>query len=154
MKMLPLLLCLCSMSSVVCAQGLNASSEHAYDALGHVSVFAVGGVGFAGTRSPGESALRVLLKQKQASVAFQQLVKSATPEGKMYALLGLSLVAPGHLAPQMGPYLASTVPVHTMSGCISMTEKMGAVVQQISKGNYRLYFDQKPAKPSSPVRVR
>lgn len=154
MKMLLSLLCLWSLSSAVSAQGLDAPGKHAYDALTRVSVFAVGGVGVAGTRSQGESAFRVLLKQKGAGAAFQQLLKSATPEGKMYGLLGLSVIAPGHLAPQAKPFLSAPEPVQTISGCMVMTEKMGAVAQQINKGNYRLYFARTADKPVRPVRVR
>lgn len=154
MKMLLSLLCLWSLSSAVSAQGLDAPGKHAYDALTRVSVFAVGGVGYAGTRSQGESALRVLLKEKQATVAFQQLIKSATPEGKLYGLLGLSVVAPAQLSPQVKGYLTSTVPVHTMSGCLGMTEKMGTVAQEINKGQYRLYLTRTADKPVRPARAR
>lgn len=151
MKMLLSVLCLCVLSSAVSAQALDAPGKKAYDALAHISVFAMGGVGFAGTRSSGESALRVLLKEKGAGAACQKLLQSATPEGKLYALLGLSVVAPGPFASQVKPYLASTTPVQTMSGCIAMKETMGGAAQRIKKGDYRVFFAQKPPKP--PVRT-
>ncbi len=153
MKPLLYLLCLWSLSSAVCAQGLTAPGKHAYDALAHVSTFAVGGVGFAGTRSAGESALRVLLKEKGANAAFQKLLQSATPEGQLYGLLGLSLVAPGQLTSYAKAYLSSKSPVQTISGCIVMTETTGQVTQQINKGRYRAYFARPEVEPQprSPV---
>ncbi len=152
MKILLSLLCLVSLSSAVCAQGLDAPGKRAYDTLARVSLFAVGGIGVVGSRSSGETALRVLLKEKGGGTAFQKLLQSATPEGKLYGLLGLSLVAPGHLSAQMGPYLASKVPVQTASGCMMMTEETRAVAHNINNGEYRLYFTRTVDKP--PVRPK
>lgn len=133
-------LCLGLMVSAVQAQGLDAPGQRAYDTLAHVSDFAMGGVGVAGTRSQGETALRVLLGQKQAASTFQRLLGSATPEGKLYGLLGLSMVAPGQMAQAAKPYESSKTNVHTMAGCIRMAQPIGGVVRAIEKGRYRLYF--------------
>lgn len=154
MKMLLSVLCLYVLCSAVSAQALDAPGKKAYDALTQMSVFAMGGVGFAGTRSSGESALRVLLKEKGASAACQKLLQSGTPEGKLYGLLGLSVVSPGQFASQVKPYLASKTPVQTMSGCIVMKQQLGEIAQRIKKGDYQVFFAQKPAKSTAPVRRR
>src|SRR4051812_24832727 len=53
--------------------------------------FAMGGVGVAGTMSAGERALRQVLDQPDAIARLESMVSSASPAGKLYALLGLRL---------------------------------------------------------------
>jgi len=49
--------------------------------------FALGGIGVAGTMSAGERALREVLKNQDAVARLEALLPSASPAGKLYALL-------------------------------------------------------------------
>ena len=68
---------------------LSKSGGEAYDTLLKTNLFAIGGVGFAGTISGGEIALKKLIEDSESVEAFKSLVVKATPEGGLYALLGL-----------------------------------------------------------------
>jgi hypothetical protein len=66
--------------------------EQAYQTLLKVDLFALGGIGYSGEISKGEEALDILLEENELIPAFRKLVKEATPEGKLYALLGLKML--------------------------------------------------------------
>ncbi len=64
------------------------STDGPVDTLKKASLFCIGGFGYVGTISPGEKALRELMKRTDAKQALIKLLDEATPEGQMYALGG------------------------------------------------------------------
>jgi hypothetical protein len=118
------------------ALDLDPKSQKAYTKLKTIPLFAMGGVGFAGTTSEGETALRVLLENKQANVVFQTLLKEATREGQLYALLGLRFTNPSSFTRQVGPFLSMKAKVGTMSGCILSEQPVSTIATAIKKGSY------------------
>ncbi|HSP45234.1 MAG TPA: hypothetical protein VLO30_04520 [Chthoniobacterales bacterium] len=72
--------------SFLCASLTRAESEIP---LRKVETFAIGGIGVVGSRSPGERALRQILKEPDAVARLETMILSATPAAKLYALLGL-----------------------------------------------------------------
>ena len=69
---------------------LEAAEAPAADVgLDKASMFALGGIGVAGTMSPGEKALRQLLEKPDAVAQLERLLTNATPAAQLYALLGL-----------------------------------------------------------------
>src|SRR5664279_5376638 len=80
--------------SVLCLAPSAGAAEKAKSAsanLARENVFALGGVGVAGTMSGGEKDLRAVLKEADALQQLQSLLKNASPAGQLYALLGLRL---------------------------------------------------------------
>lgn len=71
---------------------LSDKGKQAYQSLLKVDLFALFGIGYGGETSKGESALDDLLVEKESINALRSLVKNATPEGGLYALLGLKLL--------------------------------------------------------------
>jgi hypothetical protein len=71
---------------------LSDKGKQAYQTLLKTELFAFGGTDYSGMTSSGESAFRVLLKEKKAVAAFSNLIAKATPEGGLYALLGLRII--------------------------------------------------------------
>ncbi|HEX8368470.1 MAG TPA: hypothetical protein VF604_08010 [Pyrinomonadaceae bacterium] len=71
---------------------LSEKGREAYQTLLKVELFALGGVGYGGSSSEGEQALDILVQEKQAIPAFRSLVKISTPEGGLYALVGLKML--------------------------------------------------------------
>jgi hypothetical protein len=118
------------------AQKRDANSQKAYTTLKTAHYFALGGVGFAGTTSEGENALRILLKPKDAVPLFQKLLKEANREGQLYALLGLRLTNPTVFAREVTPFLSMQAKAHTMSGCIASDQPVATITQTIKKGDY------------------
>lgn len=68
---------------------LSSKGKEAYQTLLKTELFAFGGSDYSGMSSSGERALGVLLKEKKSVPAFSNLISEATPEGGLYALLGL-----------------------------------------------------------------
>jgi hypothetical protein len=60
--------------------------------LQKTEMFALGGIGVAGTMSEGERALREILGQPNALARLEALVSSGSTAGKLYALLGLRII--------------------------------------------------------------
>ncbi len=68
---------------------LSDTGKQAYQTLLKIKLFAIGGVGYSGETSGGEKAFNILLDEKDAIVAFKNLVDKATIEGGLYSLAAL-----------------------------------------------------------------
>lgn len=163
-KHIILALCFCLLGSAARAQQTPAPQEQqeqrtdfaandraraaAQQTLAHVSFFAIGGVGFAGSRSEGEEALRSLLKEKRAVPVLRELLQTATPEGKLYALLGLAVAAPQEFARQVPAYLSSATPVHVMRGCLASQDTTANIVKPLTWGGYQNILAAAAKQPS------
>lgn len=104
--------------------------------LARENVFALGGVGVAGTMSSGEKDLRAVLKEADAVQQLQSLLKNASPAGQLYALLGLRLRDRPAYEQAVPEFRQRSDAVSTMHGCIIMKEKMDSIVRQIEHGDY------------------
>jgi hypothetical protein len=114
----------------------NEPANSSSTGLAHESAFALGGIGVAGTTSPGESDLRAVLKEPDAVQRLQSLLKKASPAGQLYALLGLRLRDRPAYEQALPEVRKRTDLVSTMHGCIMMKEKMDSIVRQIEHGDY------------------
>jgi hypothetical protein len=108
----------------------------AVSGLAHTQLFAVGGIGVAGSMSDGERDLRTVLKQPNAAAVLREILSRATPAGQLYALLGLRL-RDRAVYEQVLPALRKRSDViSTARGCILMKEEMASIVRQIEHGDY------------------
>jgi hypothetical protein len=123
-------------------QPLDATATAATATLKNVPHFAVGGVGVAARMSPGEEALRVLLKHKQGVPALRAVLKEGNIQGQLYALLGLKKLAPAEFAKAVVPYRASRTPVAVLSGCMMEEEPVSVIVKRIETNAYGLILDR------------
>ncbi len=128
------------------ALSLDASEEasHASVSLAGETVFALGGVGVAGTMSGGEKDLRALLKESDAVPQLKSLLKKASPAGQLYALLGLRLRDRPAFDQFVPEFRKRTDEVSTAHGCMLMKEKMEDVVKQIEHGDYDAALSREP----------
>lgn len=69
--------------------GLDEKTRSAFTQLLKSEKFGIGGTGPAGMTTGEEDAFDVVRKNRKARELFQNLVKNATPEGRLYGLLGL-----------------------------------------------------------------
>jgi hypothetical protein len=93
-------------------------------------IFAMGGIGYAGVITNEETAFNALCKAPDAAEQFRRLLREATIEGQMYALLGLrQLGAPDYKA-QLDRYRKSTGKVNTGSGCVIGPDKVSYIVNE------------------------
>src|SRR5688572_16063527 len=86
---------------------LSAADKDAFATLKSAKMFAIGGVGFAGTITDEEKAFRTLLKEKDAAARFVELLGDANMEGQLYALLGLKTANPAEFERRLPGYLGS-----------------------------------------------
>jgi len=104
--------------------------------------FAIGGVGFAGTISLQESALRQVVKQKDAKLVLKKLLDNATLEGQMYALVGLKAVDLAEFKSQLRSYAKRLGQVHTVNGCMFSDRAISDVVKSIEAGHYDFVLER------------
>jgi hypothetical protein len=98
--------------------------------------FALGGIGVAGTMSAGERALRELLKEPDALTQLEKLVSSASPAGKLYALLGLRIRDRAAYERALEKCRTIDVKVQTARGCMLQQESFRDLLKEIARGQY------------------
>ncbi len=118
------------------------STDDPVDTLKKASLFCIGGFGYAGTISPGEKALRELLKRTDAKPALIRLLDEATPEGQMYALVGLKTMEPAELKSRLNSCRKQSGQVRTARGCILSNEAISHVVKEVEAGQFDLLPDK------------
>jgi len=123
--------------------GARAASDSVAK-LQHVPVFALGGIGVAGTMSEGERALRAVLRESAATTQLEALLHSATPAGQLYALLGLRLHDRAAYARALQTFPKAEVQVETMGGCTIWHAPFRELLQRIEAGDY----DKALARPA------
>jgi hypothetical protein len=124
--------------------GANEAAASPASSLARENVFALGGVGVAGSMSSGEKDLRAVLKEADSVQQLQSLLKNASPAGQLYALLGLRLRDRPAYEQAVPAFRKRSDAVSTVHGCIMMKEKMDSIVQQIEHGNYDTALNRNP----------
>jgi hypothetical protein len=116
-----------------CAQ----SEQSAPDAtLRKTSLFALGGIGVAGSMSEGERALREILTESDVTARLDKMLSDASPAGQLYALLGLRLRDRAAYERALGKLRTNDAKVQTARGCILQQESFGDLVKEIERGQY------------------
>ena len=105
-------------------------SDKNYQVVKSARIFAIGGIGYAGVITDEETAFNALCKAPDAAEQFRRLLREATIEGQMYALLGLRQVGAPDYKVQADRYRKSTGKVNTGSGCEVGPDKVSYVVNQ------------------------
>lgn len=132
------------------AAKLSEKGREAYRIVRETEIFALGGVGVAGTTSPVEKAVRALIAEKHGAEALADLTGHATPEGKLMALYGLRCAAPAVYKVKLAAVRALAEPparedqnrkigdgyVTVMSGCEIMPEPWADVLNQVASATY------------------
>jgi len=122
----------------------NEDASRGSVSLARENVFALGGVGVAGTMSGGEKDLRAVLKEADPVQQLHALLKNASPAGQLYALLGLRLRDRPAYDQAVPTFRKRSDEVSTLHGCIMMKEKMDAIVKQIEHGDYDTSLTRDP----------
>ena len=101
-------------------------------------VFALGGVGFAGTTSQEELAFKsiLVLPSDTAKQRFERLYSSGNPQAMSYALAGMRKLDRKRYAELIVSARTSNATVHTMSGCIMTNEKLRKIADELDSGKY------------------
>ena len=111
--------------------------------LEKAGMFALGGIGAAGTMSPGERALRELFQKADAAARMDRLLTNATPAGQLYALLGLRVKDRAAYQRALEKCRKIDAKVETARGCIVQHESFGDLVKEIERGQYDTFLDRK-----------
>jgi hypothetical protein len=117
------------------------SEQSAPDAmLRKTGLFALGGIGEAGTMSEGERALREVLKEPDVPARLEKLLSDASPAGRLYALLGLRLRDRAAYERALAKLRTTDANVQTARGCILQQESFGDLVKEIERGQYNSFL--------------
>jgi len=140
---------------------LSPKGRVAFNKLFSACVFRVGGVGYGGATSKEELALYDLLEEPEAIGALKTLVATASYEGGLYGLLGLSIrnhtefnmAVDIYKARKKRPepqatsrfecFLADGDMVATQNGCLYGTESRDKVVTDLQSGRFDRFLNAK-----------
>jgi hypothetical protein len=118
-----------------------ADTSSALAELEKVEALSFGGIGVAGTRSPGDKLFRELAAAPEKTALFHTLWEKGNNQAKCYALIGLYWVRDpdaDRLAEQL---VLSRASVATIRGCIVGThEQVATFVDFIKSGDYLKYY--------------
>ena len=132
---------------VLLFQGMNRSEAAepgaAEAVLEKAGMFALGGIGVAGTMSPGERALREVLANRDAVARMERLLTNATPAGRLYAVLGLRLKDRALYDRAIQELRAIDAKVETARGCMLSRESFGDLLKEIERGQYDTFLERK-----------
>lgn len=104
--------------------------------LRKTELFALGGIGVAGSMSEGERALREVLKESDLAARLEKLLSDASPAGQLYALLGLRLRDRAAYERALQKLRTTDAKVQTARGCILQQESFRDLVKEIERGQY------------------
>jgi len=108
----------------------TAADSKNYRILKSARIFAIGGIGREGSITHEETAFDALCKEPDASQQFHRLLREATIEGQMYALLGLRQLHSPEYKTEVGRYRGSTRMVNTGAGCEIGPDKVSYIVNE------------------------
>ena len=135
-------------AEIVFAQlGISAATSSGNSAAGDVAAaksLAFGGVGVAGLMSEGERNLRAVLEQPDASQQLQAALAHATPEGKLYILVGLRRCDRAAYQKVFDSLGRPNDDVEVVRGCMISKEPFRQVLSQIQDGRFDDYLSQPP----------
>jgi hypothetical protein len=117
----------------------SSSVQNACEQLLNIKCFAFGGVGYAGTTSPGETAFRTVLESTNALEFFETTLSNGTDEAKLYALCGIRSLNKKSFNASAKALNEADPKVRTMSGCLATEEKASVVIKRIADGIYDNY---------------
>jgi hypothetical protein len=101
------------------------------------TLFAIGGIGVAGTKSAAEVAFRKVLAAPDALERCRSLAKEGTPEGRLYGLLGLKLLDAKAYEAAAPAFQKDDSKVESAAGCILMKTTVAAVAKNIAEGRLK-----------------
>jgi hypothetical protein len=113
-----------------------AGDKAAVRKLSEIRLFAFGGIGDDGITSNGEIAFKSVFASDSAEADFLQILKTGTPQGQCYALVGLRLKNRLEFDEQVKRFASSKDRVQTCAGCELATLPMSWVVAKIQHGSY------------------
>jgi len=127
----------------ISGQASSPRIEAAAARLAKAHIFAIGGVGFAGTTSDEEKDFRLIVGDDHASDVFGTLYESGNNQAKAYALLGLYLVNAGRFRDIYDSLSTSKEELLLMRGCIVSKEKLSVIAKRIDNGQFLPQAPQK-----------
>ncbi|HKE19816.1 MAG TPA: hypothetical protein VKB80_33300 [Kofleriaceae bacterium] len=114
------------------------SKETASDmkALSAVDFFALGGVGVAGSISPGEKLTRAIAARPDAIAAFEQVATGTNPAARVYAYWALRSLEPDpkRVEVHWTRLRKDRAHVHAFAGCIRHDSTVARLVGEIADG--------------------
>ncbi len=101
-------------------------------------LFALGGIGVAGSTSPGEQVTRALAERPDAVNAFIWLARHGMPVARLYAYWALRTLAPGRARQFAAALEADPTSIVTISGCIFGTSSVDRIARYVARPEFAM----------------
>jgi len=119
----------------------------AVSSLSQVKLFAFGGIGIAGTPSPGQTLFQQVLAGSEPLEHFRTVLKEGTPEARLYALCGLWVLDRAAFADAAASIKADKrTSVQTAAGCMISHQDVSSIARSIEEGRFDHYLSKKRAE--------
>lgn len=130
--------------AVVLTAWLGAAfADDPVESLLKVKSFAFGGIGIAGTISPGEVSFRGILDRPDALALFRTVLAKGSAEAALYALCGIRALDRAAFEAAADPLRKRNPEVETIGGCMISHQKAAGVIKNIADGQYDRYWNKK-----------
>jgi hypothetical protein len=106
-------------------------TDDPYAVVASASLFAIGGVGYAGRTTDAETALREIVKQKDGVKLCRKLLEEKNLAAQLYGLLGLKLLGDKVFAEAYPRFEKSKTMVKTASGCELYEDSVAVLAKEI-----------------------
>jgi hypothetical protein len=122
----------------------QAGSAEALQELERISFFPFGGIGFVGSRAPGDTLFLQLAKDHNNAAWFHSLWKDGNNEAKCYALLGLYWLKDPDADRFAQTFASGHISVATARGCtVGIREEVASFIATFKSGQHiRYYFPE------------
>ena len=125
---------------------LSERGKYSFETLLKTKTFTLNGFGAAAAPHLATRALADLLKEKSVEKALQFLVRNATPEGRIYGLLGLQVINSKQFKPDFAIFKTLPIPKDEISssdgGCSPETTslKRAEIIKDLETGAFDKRF--------------
>jgi hypothetical protein len=112
-------------------------AEDPYAVVASAKLFAIGGVGFAGTSTDAELSLREIVKRKDGAQLCGKLLQEKNQIARLYGLLGLKMLDAKAFDAAYPKLEASRLKVMTASGCELYEDTVARLAKEIRDSKVR-----------------
>lgn len=117
-----------------------------------VSVFAFGGVGFAGITNEGEYRFGESARSEDPKEAFHQWYAAGKNEEKAYCMVGFYYFDRKRYEELKNQYLGKGIVIKNVDGCLAGTISLETLISQIEMERFKPYLDNPVVRPTKPTK--
>ncbi|MEN8735554.1 MAG: hypothetical protein ABF329_12145 [Lentimonas sp.] len=107
----------------------------------HVTIFAFGGVGYAGVTSEGEKEFNRIYQREAPLEEFIEWYERGHNEEKTYCMTAFYELDRNRYLRIKKQYQNEGIEISTMDGCLAGSEQLDTILKRIESGRYEPYYN-------------